>query len=76
MTAAESELRNTFKRNVYRVLHTLGWTQRRLAEACELDETHISRILSGSLHAPSFRTMAAIASALGVPAWELLKKTE
>ncbi len=56
------------------ILDIKGWTQTKLAQKAEIDESHLSRIINGN--APSLRNAFKICQALDVPIDKVFKFEE
>jgi transcriptional regulator with XRE-family HTH domain len=52
-----------------------GWSQERLAMECELDRTYVSAVERSRWNV-SLSNIERLATALGMPAWALLKPPE
>jgi transcriptional regulator with XRE-family HTH domain len=60
----------TFSANLRRIRRDRGFTQESLAHAADLNTTHVAKI-ERSERDPGVRTVAKLATALGIPAAEL-----
>ncbi len=67
---------NTFGRRLAELRERAGMSQRELAVATGLDQNTISRMERGTMTNPSWSTLAAFASAFGVPVYEVLPEQE
>jgi transcriptional regulator with XRE-family HTH domain len=60
--------------NVKRLMKELDLNQSRLAEKAGLKHPVINRLVKGKMDNPQLKTVEAIANALGIEAWELLRE--
>ena len=61
-----------FGENVRKERLARGWTQQELAGRLEMERSYLSELERGRRN-PSVRVLGALAQALGVQPWELLK---
>jgi transcriptional regulator with XRE-family HTH domain len=64
-------LRAVLAQNVRAFRRELGWSQEELADHAKMDRTYVSQI-ERAICNPSLESIAKIAAALQVPAWQLL----
>jgi len=70
---AKGDLRGTLAWHVRTLRAEKGWSQEMLAHMCELDRTYVSAV-ERSVWNVSLSNIERMADALGVEAWELLKR--